>query len=284
MSFINTLSDTERSRCLDVLTEVVRIRTHLDLFNWVRGGILHFLPHDILLAAWGDFERGEIQHDIVSPLKDVRTIHADVAVLKPRLRDLFMQWAGAHNEPITVPAQALHGAFSRHPLRDPLQRATPPVRTALVHGLHDRRGQQDCLYVLLSHTADPATAQAFSTLLPYIDTALRQVPILPAMAGQPDPSGSSNGKRLSPQAPQITIRRDGNGNGNGVVGPDTGMTEREMQIMRWVEMGKTNQEIGTILDISAFTVKNHLQRIFKKLDVYSRAHAVSRFKDSMIHG
>ena len=63
------------------------------------------------------------------------------------------------------------------------------------------------------------------------------------------------------------------------------MTERELQIMQWVEMGKTNQEIGVILDISTFTVKNHLQRIFKKLDVYNRAQAVSRFKDSFYaHG
>lgn len=280
MSFINTLSANERSRCFDVLTEVVRIRTHLDLFNWLRGGMQQFLPHDILLAAWGDFAQGEIRYDIVSALKDVRTSLADMSVLRPRLLELFAQWTGAQNRPVMVSAQALRGAFSRHPLRDPLQRAAPPVRSALVHGLHDRRGQQDCLYVLLSHQDHPGTEPAFGTLLPYIDTAMRQVPMLEPVAGQPDPSGTAHGKGLSPQAPQITIRHDG----NGVAGPDTGMTEREMQIMRWVEMGKTNQEIGTILDISAFTVKNHLQRIFKKLDVYSRAHAVSRFKDSMIHG
>ena len=44
--------------------------------------------------------------------------------------------------------------------------------------------------------------------------------------------------------------------------------------MEWVRMGKTNQEIGMILNISAFTVKNHLQRIFKKLDAMNRAQAV----------
>jgi DNA-binding CsgD family transcriptional regulator len=46
-------------------------------------------------------------------------------------------------------------------------------------------------------------------------------------------------------------------------------------IMQWVRAGKTNAEIGMILDISAFTVKNHLQRIFKKLNVFNRAQAVA---------
>ena len=40
--------------------------------------------------------------------------------------------------------------------------------------------------------------------------------------------------------------------------------------------GKTNDEIGSILDISTFTVKNHLQRIFKKIDVVNRSQAVAK--------
>jgi len=55
-----------------------------------------------------------------------------------------------------------------------------------------------------------------------------------------------------------------------------GMSLRELEIMTWVREGKTNQEIGQILDISVFTVKNHLQRIFKKLNVYNRAQAVAQ--------
>jgi DNA-binding CsgD family transcriptional regulator len=48
--------------------------------------------------------------------------------------------------------------------------------------------------------------------------------------------------------------------------------------MKWVAMGKTNGEIGSILNVSSFTIKNHMQRIFKKLDVFNRAQAVSTFK------
>jgi DNA-binding CsgD family transcriptional regulator len=54
--------------------------------------------------------------------------------------------------------------------------------------------------------------------------------------------------------------------------------------MDWVRMGKTNAEIGSILSISSFTVKNHLQHIFKKLDVYNRMQAVSKIERHPSHG
>ena len=35
-----------------------------------------------------------------------------------------------------------------------------------------------------------------------------------------------------------------------------------------------------ILTISAFTVKNHMQRVFRKLDVSNRAQAVNKYRPS----
>ena len=49
--------------------------------------------------------------------------------------------------------------------------------------------------------------------------------------------------------------------------------------MDWVRVGKTNEVIGVILNISPFTVKNHLKRIFRKLDVSNRAQAVSKIHE-----
>lgn len=275
MPFLSNLSDADRGRCFDVLTAVAHIRTHLDLLNWLRGGIQHFMPHDILLAAWGDFRRGAIHHDIVSPLRQVRTANANAAALVPRLQDLFANWVAADRQPYVTPAERLIGVFARHPLQDPLRSATPAARSAMVHGLRDLRGEQDCLYVVLSREAisEKAGSATLTALLPYIDTAMRQVAQLPHPVAQGNPNEGT-----SRNAPQITISHH-----NGMApytAADNGMTGRELQIMQWVEMGKTNQEIGTILDISAFTVKNHLQRIFKKLDVYNRAQAVSRLKSS----
>lgn len=53
------------------------------------------------------------------------------------------------------------------------------------------------------------------------------------------------------------------------------MTEREREILRCAREGKSNLEIGVALDISALTVKNHIQKILRKLGANNRAHAVA---------
>ena len=60
-------------------------------------------------------------------------------------------------------------------------------------------------------------------------------------------------------------------------GSVAGMSKREREIMTWLITGKTNEEIGLILGISPNTVKNHLKRVYQKLDVFSRTQAVSKF-------
>ena len=52
-----------------------------------------------------------------------------------------------------------------------------------------------------------------------------------------------------------------------------GLTTREMDVLRLVVAGKTNQEIGIALGISEKTVEKHLEGVFSKLGVASRVEA-----------
>lgn len=52
-----------------------------------------------------------------------------------------------------------------------------------------------------------------------------------------------------------------------------GLTERELQVLRLVAAGKSNREIAATLVISEHTVARHVQNIFAKVDVSSRAAA-----------
>jgi DNA-binding NarL/FixJ family response regulator len=54
-----------------------------------------------------------------------------------------------------------------------------------------------------------------------------------------------------------------------------GVTEREMEVLVLVAAGRTNREIATALVISDHTVRRHLQNIFAKLGVSSRAAATA---------
>jgi DNA-binding NarL/FixJ family response regulator len=54
-----------------------------------------------------------------------------------------------------------------------------------------------------------------------------------------------------------------------------GLTEREIQVLRLVAAGSTNRSIARALVISEHTVARHLNNIFAKLDVSSRAAATA---------
>jgi ATP/maltotriose-dependent transcriptional regulator MalT len=54
-----------------------------------------------------------------------------------------------------------------------------------------------------------------------------------------------------------------------------GLTPREAQVLRLVAAGRTNREVAAELVISEYTVARHVQNIFAKLDLSSRAAATA---------
>ena len=53
------------------------------------------------------------------------------------------------------------------------------------------------------------------------------------------------------------------------------LTEREVEVLRWVSCGKTNKDIADILQLSPRTVNKHLEHIYIKLGVETRTAATS---------
>lgn len=58
-----------------------------------------------------------------------------------------------------------------------------------------------------------------------------------------------------------------------------GLTNREAEILLGVAQGKTNKQIAASLYVSPFTVKTHLQHVYRKLGVESRTEALARVLD-----
>ena len=52
------------------------------------------------------------------------------------------------------------------------------------------------------------------------------------------------------------------------------LTKREEEVFSLLVQNKTTKEIGTILDISEKTVRNHISNAMQKLGVKGRAQAV----------
>ncbi|WP_156253289.1 response regulator [Pseudactinotalea terrae] len=57
--------------------------------------------------------------------------------------------------------------------------------------------------------------------------------------------------------------------------PELAPTERELDVLRLVAAGRTNDEIARALFVSRATVKTHLAHLYDKLDVESRTAAVA---------
>lgn len=58
--------------------------------------------------------------------------------------------------------------------------------------------------------------------------------------------------------------------------PHDALSERQKQILRWINEGKTNWEIAHILEMTEKNVKYHIEQIFAKLQVRNRTQAVAK--------
>lgn len=98
---------------------------------------------------------------------------------------------------------------------------------------------------------------------------------------------SQSHKSDKPTLKDISTPLDGTASHNGIplsygtVEPfrtprSTCLTPRELEISKLVALGKTNAEIGDELWITKNSVKQALKRIFRKLEVSSRAEMVAR--------
>ena len=54
------------------------------------------------------------------------------------------------------------------------------------------------------------------------------------------------------------------------------LTDRELEVLRLVAIGQSNEAIATTLVIASEIVKKHLKNIYGKLEVYNRLEAVNR--------
>ena len=63
--------------------------------------------------------------------------------------------------------------------------------------------------------------------------------------------------------------------GGSAPGDGHGLSARELEVLRLVAAGKSNREIASTLVISEHTVARHVQNIFAKLGVSSRASATA---------
>ena len=252
------LTAEESGRFLRIVSECGQIRRHYDVYRWLSAEVQHFLPHEILLSAWGDFESWDLKLDLTSGIPGVRTGQLAHCRVDGFIRQVYGRWIDAGRQPLLLKAadtEALQPAC-----HCPIHSALRAMRSVLVHGMHDQRSGHESLFIALtcgSFTKGRSLVRFFSTLEPLvaqIDAAFRKVQAFPLADVRRALDDGSNVLDLS---------------------------VREREVLESVCRGRTNLQIAAALNISPFTVKNHVQRIFRKVGVTNRTQAAARYAEAV---
>jgi transcriptional regulator EpsA len=253
------LEAQEGARFLRIVSEGMLVKRHFEIFRWLNGELQQFLPHDILIAAWGDFEQWSLKFDITSGLPGVRTAQLAQCPVDDFVRKAHARWLEAGRRPLLLRSDE---ALEPHPCSCPMHAALRAMRAILVHGMRDQRSGNDSLYIALSAgslirgRSRQRLLSLVDALVAQIDGAFRRIAALPLpVQALTVPHGDADG-RLE-------------------------LSEREREILESVCQGKTNIDIAVALGISPFTVKNHMQRIFRKIGVTNRTQAAARYFEAM---
>lgn len=241
------LSRTEQEYLLRAIESGLRVASLRQLFLWTQGQVQALLPHDVLVclqfAPGGALQRLECLHGtVLAP-----PAHA---LLTGRRDGLAVRIARHCLQGASMPVLADFRSDAVHPLRAfGAEVAQAGFDSVLVHGTNNISGSGSgagaSVFLLFGLRMRPNARHAYflELLLAHLHLALGRLP-----------------------APR---ERDG-------MAPARPLSTRETEIVRWLRAGKSNDEMGRILGISALTVKNHLQRIYRTLGVGNRAHALAR--------
>ncbi len=258
-----SLSAEETAKYVRIVSQSQAIRRHVDLFAWLMGEVQHFLPHEIFVSAWGDFANWDLRLDVISALPGVRTEQLLRHSIDEVLRVAYLRWIEGGRRPLLFSAgevlRSIEGGAN------PFYASLREMRSMLVHGIRDERGGQESLYIALNRGSctkggcKDRFLSLVDSLVPQIDVAFRRIAAYP-LGG-------------------IVPQREKAARAHGVAGRE--LSAREQEILGWICQGKTNVEIATTLKISPFTVKNHVQRIFKKIGVSSRMQAATKYSAAL---
>lgn len=243
---------------LRIVESAPEVKRRSQFFLWSQSDLQRWLPHKLMACGAYARDRREMVFDAFN----------SVPVPDQLLRPLLNPHAALI--PLAI------GAWKRSRMRAclldlPMSPGGAPTlqtfidsgyRQLLVHGV-SRPGRPDeleSLFILGSpdHRYDEAARQALEMLLPCLHLTYQRVYLTECEVESW--SGSS----------PMGLARSSSGTLAQVI------TLREREILNWVRCGMSNQQISEKLGISALTVKNHVQKILRKLGAANRAQAVAK--------
>lgn len=253
--------EDDREKFLQVIEEAARIKCHRELFQLLQSESIQFcIPHQILISAWGDFDGPPLQYDVVSALPGLRTGLLNCRTIDDLLHELYKRWLFHGRQPLLLNSTT-DARLAYSLCNCALHKFLQNDWWLLVHGIIDLRDGNVSLYLALN-AGSITSGQSIEDFCDRVDPLITQIDVaFRRIAGLKFPRSTNPECRSASRA----------------------LSAREEQILMAVSEGKTNTEISDCLAISAFTVKNHLQRIMHKLNAANRTEAVAKRRQMGLH-
>ena len=224
----------------------LRVHARPHFFSWTQGLLQSLINHEVLVCALRDGESLSFRVDSFSTIAPDSAVFGELFLRDPCVvPGLVKAWEERRFRPVTCDAcngsPIAGGALARE------LEAIGATRL-LAHGTHDIEGHVTSFFTFACRpgTASPRQAYLLQLVAPLLHAAW--------VRSQIEGPGTRNEKPVWANM----------------------LTSREQEVLHWIHRGKSNFEIGGILMISPLTVKNHVQKILRKLNAVNRTQAIGK--------
>jgi transcriptional regulator EpsA len=241
-----TEADTEMERLRAVIDSSLKVRKRHQFYLWCQGVLQSLVPHDLLVCAVADPSSSAFIIDCFSlsrltALQMGALCHADRSIMSRVMR----LWQTSGWRPILIEPDGDYAG------QDPQMDAAMhrlQLRNIAAHGTYDVRGTPRSFFSFsrIDGPLTPRHTYMLEITVPFLHAAFLRTHL-----------------EANPEERLVSFA-------------GATLTDRETEILRWVQQGKSNAQIASILGISPLTVKNHVQNLLRKLNVQNRAQAAAK--------
>lgn len=255
-----TLTASQARALVRLVESAPQVQRRYQFFVWLQNHVGTVLPH--VLAVCGSYQRSrrsllfECFQSVALP-EALLDAFADTE--SPLMAGLVDEWTRHQGRALLV---ALDDAKARVVPPDAAGLRAAGLSHLILHGVTRPQRPAEVETLFLFATSGPqqvpgdTAAGHLELLLPHLHSTYLRMQSVERELQQQSPV------RNAPVGAVSDTRR-------------LPITARERQVLQGVREGKSNHEIGAALGISALTVKNHVQKILRKLGAANRAQAVA---------